>query len=132
MLYKKIIDYTNIWINNPDMILIASRIPTIFSVSLIFSLCLQRTSMPSPALDKSPDITAPKLIEPFIKSIVNAIETAQFGINPKNAVITGSKNLTFPNNKCNTEWFAYTVKTKFSNIVIIKINTKILSVCFSG
>ena len=83
--------------NKPDTILIPRRIPITFKVSLKFSLCLHNTSIPNPAFDNNPDITAPKLIDPLIKSIVNAIDMAQFGINPTNAVITGSKNLTFPN-----------------------------------
>ena len=83
--------------------LITSKIEIIFIVSLIFSLCLKRISIPNPALDKSPDITAPKLIDPFIKSIVKAIDTAQLGISPIKAVITGSKNLTFPSSTCRIE-----------------------------
>ena len=80
-----------------------SKIEMIFNVSLQFSLWRQRTRIPKPAFDKSPDITAPKLIEPLINNIVKAIDTAQFGINPTNAVITGSKILTLPSNKCKTE-----------------------------
>ena len=59
--------------------------------------------MPNPAFDKSPDITAPKLIEPLINNMVKAIDTAQFGIKPTKAVIIGSKIFTLPSNKCNTE-----------------------------
>ena len=73
------------------------RIAIIFIVSLIFSLCLNKISIPSPAFANNPDITAPKLMEPLIKSIVSAIDTAQLGINPMNAVITGSSILIFPN-----------------------------------
>ena len=60
----------------------------------MFSLSLNNTSIPSPAFDNKPDITDPKLIDPFISNIVNAIDTAQFRINPIIAVITGSRNLT--------------------------------------
>lgn len=86
--------------------LIPKSIPIIFNESLIFSLCLKSTRIPSPALDSKPEITAPKLIDPFINSIVSAIDTAQFGIKPINAVITGSKNLTLPRIKCSAEYFA--------------------------
>lgn len=82
--------------------LINNKRPVTFMASFIFSLCLNSTRMPRPAFDKSPDITAPKLIDPFIKSIVKAIETAQFGIKPINAVITGSKIFTLPRRICNT------------------------------
>lgn len=83
--------------------LIVISIATIFKESLIFSLCLNNISIPSPAFDNNPEIAAPKLIDPFIKSIVIAIETAQLGINPTNAVITGSKNFTLPRIICNIE-----------------------------
>ena len=59
----------------------------------MFVLCLNNISIPRPAFDKSPDITAPKLIDPFIKSIVNAIDTAQFGINPINAILHAEHTL---------------------------------------
>ena len=63
-------------------------------------LCLKRIRHPSPAFDKSPAIAAPKLIEPFIKNIVMAIDVAQFGIKPKNAINVGSKNCTLPSIVC--------------------------------
>ena len=77
--------------------------PIIFNVSFKFSLCLQRISIPRPAFDNSPDITAPKLIEPLISSIVRAIEIAQFGIRPIIAVITGSSIFAFQSNRCSIE-----------------------------
>ena len=98
----------------------------------MFSLCLNNTSIPSPAFDNKPDITAPKLIDPFISNIVNAIDTAQFGINPIIAVITGSRNLTLPRSTCNMACSEYISIIKFSIIVIININMKILKVSFRG
>ena len=109
-----------------------SSIAMILNVSLIFSLCLISIKIPSPAFDNKPDITAPKLIEPLIKSIVKAIDTAQFGINPIKAVITGSRIFTFPNKTCNTACSEYTNIKKFNMIVIKRINIKILKVCFIG
>ena len=73
----------------------------IFIVSFIFSLCLKSTKIPSPALERSPATAAPKLIVPFIKSIVSAIEVAQFGMSPNIAVNTGVKNLHFAKNPWN-------------------------------
>ena len=61
----------------------------------MFSLCLKSTKIPSPAFDNNPATAEPKLIDPFIKSIVSAIEVAQFGISPKIDVNTGVKNLNF-------------------------------------
>ena len=116
----------------PEIMLIISKIPTIFAVSLRFSLCLKSTRIPNPALDKSPAMAEPKLIEPLIKSIVKAIEVAQLGINPKNDVNTGSKNLNFATIVCSAICFEYTSIRKFKPIVIIKINIKIFAVCFKG
>ena len=76
--------------------LIANNIATIFIESLRFSLCLNNTRIPSPALDSNPAITAPKLKEPLIKSMVRAIETAQFGTSPIIAVNTGARILIPP------------------------------------
>ena len=80
----------------PDKALIPKRIRIIFIVSLKFSLCLNNTRIPSPALDKSPATAAPKVIEPFINNVAKAIDTAQLGINPTIEVTTGSKNFTVP------------------------------------
>ena len=80
--------------------LTARSMPVIFNESFMFSLCLKSTRIPKPAFDNNPDITAPKLIDPLIKSIVSAIETAQLGIKPIKAVITGSKTFTCPRIKC--------------------------------
>ena len=46
-------------------------------------------SNPSPAPELNPAITDPKPIAPFKYMIVIATETAQFGISPITAVITG-------------------------------------------
>ena len=88
--------------------------------------------MPNPAFDKSPDITAPKLIEPLISSIVSAIDTAQLGISPINAVITGSRSLIFPSNVCSIAYLPYTKIKKLRSIVIIRIKANIFNVCLSG
>lgn len=116
----------------PVKILMHSSISIICIVSLRFSLCLNNISIPSPAFDNSPDITAPKLIDPLINNIVNAIETAQLGIKPMKAVITGSKNLTLPKIACKIEYFAYINIKKFRTIVISKIKTKMFIVCLIG
>ena len=77
----------------PDTILIPNNMDIIFIVSFIFSLCLKSTKIPKPALDNNPATAAPKLIDPFIKSIASAIDVAQFGISPNIEVNTGAKNL---------------------------------------
>ena len=76
----------------PDAILMMSKIEMIFSVSLK-SLFFNNTNNPNPALDKSPLITAPKEIVPLINIIVRPIDTAQLGIKPTKAAITGWINL---------------------------------------
>ena len=47
------------------------------------------TKKPNPALDIKPAIAAPNDIVPLINIKVIAIDTAQFGISPIIAVITG-------------------------------------------
>ena len=76
----------------PEIILIKSKIKTIFIVSLK-SLFFNNTNNPNPAFDKSPLITAPKEIAPLINIIVKPIDTAQLGIKPTKAAITGWINL---------------------------------------
>ena len=72
----------------PETILIKRRIKIILAVSLK-SLFFNNTNNPSPALDKSPLMTAPKEIVPFMSIIVMPIEIAQFGIRPTIAAIIG-------------------------------------------
>ena len=88
----------------PEIILTASKIPIIFAVSFRFSLCLNNTKIPNPAFDNNPAIAEPKPIDPFIKSIVIAIDVAQLGINPKIDMKTGSKNLNFATTECSAIW----------------------------
>ena len=76
----------------PEIILIKSKIKTIFIVSLK-SLFFNNTNNPNPAFDKSPLITAPKEIAPLINIIVRPIDTAQLGIKPTKAATTGWINL---------------------------------------
>lgn len=68
--------------------LITSKIKIVLIVSLILFI-LSKTSNPSPAFDIKPAIAAPNEIVPFISIKVIAIDTAQFGIKPTIAVITG-------------------------------------------
>ena len=63
--------------------------------SLNFGFFLKSTRSPSPAFEHNPAIAAPKVIVPLIKSIVRAIDTAQFGIRPITPVIAGSRILNF-------------------------------------
>ena len=88
----------------PEIILIKSKIKTIFIVSLK-SLFFNNTNNPNPAFDKSPLITAPKEIAPLINIIVKPIDTAQLGIKPTKAAITGWINL-LPLIKLSTSTFA--------------------------
>ena len=88
----------------PEIILIKSKIKTIFIVSLK-SLFFNNTNNPNPAFDKSPLITAPKEIAPLINIIVKPIDIAQLGIKPTKAAITGWINL-LPLIKLSTSTFA--------------------------
>lgn len=88
----------------PEIILIKSKIKTIFIVSLK-SLFFNNTNNPNPAFDKSPLITAPKEIAPLINIIVKPIDIAQLGIQPTKAAITGWINL-LPLIKLSTSTFA--------------------------
>lgn len=80
-------------INMPENILTNNSINMILRVSLSESFFLNNTRIPSPALEHSPAITEPKPSAPLRYISVIAIETAQFGMSPTIAVITG----------CNTE-----------------------------
>ena len=83
--------YTKKLIVIPERVLIISKINIIFNVSLK-SLFFKSTINPKPALERSPLITAPKEIVPFISNIVKPIEIAQFGIKPTKEAITGCIN----------------------------------------
>ena len=72
----------------PENILIPSSSPTVVAVSLI-PFFLKSTSSPSPAPESRPETTEAKLKSPFIYSSVIATETAQLGIRPMKAAMTG-------------------------------------------
>ena len=66
-----------------------SSISIIFKESLNGLFFFNKISSPRPALEHSPEITAPKPIAPLIYINVIAIDIAQLGIKPAIAVITG-------------------------------------------
>lgn len=112
--------------------LIISNSNIISNESLNFSFFLKSTSSPSPAFEHKPEIAAPNDMVPLIKSIVKAIDTAQFGINPITPVKTGSRILNFISGLLNKFIIAVSLIKKFKINVIIKTNVKTFNVCIRG
>ena len=112
-------------IAKPEIILIARSIITILNVSLKL-LYFKRTSNPKPELDNNPLIAVPNVTVPLMSIIVIAIDTAQFGIKPTRAEITGCSNLDeLPAKSPPRCMFS---RQKFRIKVITRINPKIFNV----
>lgn len=81
----------------PARILVIRSSAKISAVSFLSLLFLTRTKRPSPAPAQSPETQEAKVITPFKYKTVTPTETAQFGIIPKIAAITGCTKLFFSN-----------------------------------
>ena len=67
----------------------SSRIPTIFRFSFLCLLTLNNTASPTPAPERSPAMTEPKLNTPSRYNSVNATDAPQLGIRPMTDARTG-------------------------------------------
>lgn len=116
----------------PVIELIAIKIERIIAVSFLSLFFVSKTNNPKPPAEDNPAINEPKLIVCLINNIVSITDIAQFGIKPIIDAKIGCSGEFSKNNfaKCSS---VPATEIIYPNIIeTIKMNTKILKVCFNG
>lgn len=104
----------------------------IINVSFLSLLRFKSTKIPKPPDVQSPATSEPNVIVCLINNIESITDIAQFGINPTSETKNGCNGELIKQYFANTSSEPALDNIKPITIEIIKINTKILSVCFKG